>query len=546
MRDGKPCGRSVIPDQIWDGHYYCHMHLPNAGKDLGDFQVEFERIVHDAGDGVADFTEFVFPALLPRCREFTATCIFSRARFTRGADFGTTRFAKDVDFSQATFGEGADFTQATFHGIATFIQARFEHLARFREATFRQAAHFDHAEFRQGADMRGTKFRDHAQFTASRFSQSTRFISPVFEKQADFSGVTFLQDVEFVHTRFSDLADFTRAKFLGAAQFREVNFRRDEQRVPGPVFSLAEFSRPEAAVFYKTYLGQALFHNCDVSKTVFSSVEWRRREGSGKQMIFEEEVDLAHHTARAVNSKQGSGDEREYGLIAELYQQLKKNYDDKRDYWTAGDFHFGEMEMKRLASPRRNHFLRGLHRYSGLVALYKYASQYGESYVRPALLLFGVLLAFSLLYPVAGLRYGPVKDQRVISHVEPLGSAVPAPPKAAESRQMGMDSRSKAPGSEVYANQAAGIESERTTDAAVLTYRHPFRPGEQDNAPRWLARLRLTWHSFWASIFVAFFQKDLVYEPVYLGGRVMALSEQALTSTLFALFLLAVRRRFRR
>ena len=116
MWDGKPCGRSVIPNQTWDGHYYCHMHSPNRGKDLGNFQVEFERIVHDAGDGVADFTEFVFPALLPRRREFTATCIFSRARFTRRPDFGTTRFAKDVDFSQATFEEGAEFTRAFFHG----------------------------------------------------------------------------------------------------------------------------------------------------------------------------------------------------------------------------------------------------------------------------------------------------------------------------------------------------------------------------------------------------------------------------------------------
>jgi hypothetical protein len=30
---------------------------------------------------------------------------------------------------------------------------------------------------------------------------------------------------------------------------------------------------------------------------------------------------------------------RDYGLIAELYEQVKKNYDDKRDYWTGGDFH---------------------------------------------------------------------------------------------------------------------------------------------------------------------------------------------------------------
>ena len=132
--------------------------------------------------------------------------------------------------------------------------------------------------------MRGTAFRGHAQFAWSQFGQRTGFISSVFDKQADFSGVTFLHDVEFVDAGFADLADFTRARFLGAAQFREVNFRRDEERVPGPVFSLAEFSQPEAAVFYKTYLGQALFHNCDVSKTTFSSVEWRRREDRSSQM----------------------------------------------------------------------------------------------------------------------------------------------------------------------------------------------------------------------------------------------------------------------
>jgi len=278
----------------------------------------------------------------------------------------------------------------------------------------------------------------------------------------------------------------------------------------------------------------------------FSSVEWQRRRGSRKQMVFEEEVELTHWAASALKPRESGGDDREYGLVAELYQQLKKNYDDKRDYWTAGDFHYGEMEMKRLASPKRNRLLRWLHRHLGLVAWYKYASEYGESYARPAALLIGVLVAFSLLYPVAGLRYDTHKDQHAVNEAGPSRPAFPVLPKAAISPQSGVSPASKTPRTEGPADQTQGIALGRTTDVAVLTYRHPFRPEEQDNVPRWRAQMRLAWHSVWASLFVAFFQKDLVYEPVYLGGRVMAVSEQALTSTLFALFLLAVRRRFRR
>jgi hypothetical protein len=45
---------------------------------------------------------------------------------------------------------------------------------------------------------------------------------------------------------------------------------------------------------------------------------------------------------------------------------------------------------------------------------------------------------------------------------------------------------------------------------------------------------------------LAAFQRDLAYEPSYPWGRLFALLELLLTSTLIALFLLAVRRQFRR
>src|ERR1019366_293245 len=87
-----------------------------------------------------------------------------------------------------------------------------------------------------------------------------------------------------------------------------------------------------------------------------------------KRMVFEEEVKLDLDEASALRPGSDNHDERNYGLIAELYQQLKKNYDDRKDYWTAGDFHYGELEMKRKSSPRTNKLWRWLHRSLGMVA----------------------------------------------------------------------------------------------------------------------------------------------------------------------------------
>jgi len=300
-----------------------------------------------------------------------------------------------------------------------------------------------------------------------------------------------------------------------------------QEFLPGPVFDLAQFSQPEKIIFYKTYLGQALFHNCDVSKLNFSLVVWRRRRGSGKWKVFEEEVDL--DAAPDLTAAAGSVDERRYWLVVELYQQLKKNYDERKDYATAGDFHYGEMEMKRLATPHAEWHARLInrlrmrrsgawefviltsrlvalvrrwwHRHLSLVAWYKYASQYGESYVRPAIWLGVTLLLFALLYPAVGLRYDQAKDRVAAVAV--------------------------------------------STPAVTLSYDTPLFPG-QPAADRHKAQWELFWNSCLTSVEIAAFQKEPAYQPVYPRGRLLTLTETLLTSTLAALFFLALRRQFRR
>jgi len=506
MYGGKPCGRplhkAVYPG---DRTNVCLMHTHDPSKDDVAFQAEFERILRDAGEGCADFSGFVFPSANYAEREFKAECIFAETTFTHDAYFFGARFMRRASFHAARFAQGVVFFGVTFNQVADFNQAAFE----------------------RGAEFSNAIFADDAFFIGVGFEGSAHFSRATFANAAFFSGATFTRDADFSGATFTQRADFGEATFKERAIFRETVFRKDEDRSPGPVFSDARFEKPDAVTFYKTYLGQALFHNCDVSKFVFSTVRWRRRS-NGKSMVFEEYIDLEHDTAGALGPEQHSPDERNYSLIAELYQQLKKNYDDRRDYWTAGDFHYGEMEMKRLACPRltwlawleaklsgkprlrklggwcrkleSNPWLlsrvRWWHQRFGLAAWYRRASDYGESWGKPLLWLFAVLALFAALYPLLGLR--PAAGRSPAAKTTSVQVQTPSP---------------------------------QETDLRYWNYE---RPG------------RLFWHTVMTSLGVAAFQRDLAYEPSYPWGRLLALLELLLTFTLIALFLLAVRRQFRR
>ena len=151
--------------------------------------------------------------------------------------------AKDgiADFTHFVF-PSANYSGRTFEARCIFIYATFTQRANFRVAKFTQAADFSHATFTQGAN-----------FTRAMFTQ-----------RADFIYATFTQGADFSFAKFTQPGDFRWATFEEGAEFRKTVFRDDDTREPGPVFSLTRFEKPEAVVFYDTYLGQALFHNCDV------------------------------------------------------------------------------------------------------------------------------------------------------------------------------------------------------------------------------------------------------------------------------------------
>jgi hypothetical protein len=489
MHLARRCGRPIYQARAGaDEKPVCLMHSRDPNKSDAQFQCEFERILAEAGEGDADFTGFVLPSSNYRSRCFAARCIFAGATFAQDADFIGAKFAQDANFSSATFAQAADFIGAKFAQDADFWGATFAQAANFRSATFTQDLNFSYA----------------------KFAQDARFWGAMFARHADFIEATFTQDANFSLATFAGAVDFRHAAFLDRVEFRETRFREDGGLLPGPIFGLARFEKPERVTFYQCFLGQALFHNCDVSRFAFSDVEWRQdprsvpikllEERIVSQALKERTVSLAADHASSLKAPANSADEGNYRLIAETYHQLKTNYDAKGDPWTAGEFHCGEMEMLRQTSRFKRPWARWLHQSFGLTALYKYASHYGLSLWRPVIWLAVVLLLCMLAYPLrfAGLRPAPGKAPAAAS----AGQAAPAPLS--------------------YLN----FERERGTFTGLV---------------------QLWGHSLMTALGVASLQKDFAYyEPEHGWGRVLALFELVLTSTLLALFLLSVRRRFKR
>jgi len=366
MRDGKACGREVH-DQ--DG--YCICHSADSGKDTGTIQREVGGML-DRRD--YDFTGFVFPYEV---------------------QFDDARFEADTSFRGATFRDAANFRQATFQGAADF-----------RETKFQKNADFLRANFQDTASFRKTTFQSTAMFTLATFQNTADFSWATFRDEALLGGATFQKAATFTLAQFHGFADFLWAKFQDEAVFKgdssdrvfdpESKDRFRYGRVFSPAsdarFSDVRFDHPEKVVFRQVFLGRTSFVGTDVRRLDFTDVRWARRLG-GRCAVWDELATVGGKMRGWWHPHM-----KDYALIGQLYRQLKHNYEERRDPITAGDFHFGEMHMRRLGNPPGNCVLCFLKRNLSFLALYRWISGYGEDHLLALAWVVGVTVAFALAF----------------------------------------------------------------------------------------------------------------------------------------------------
>src|SRR5206468_4517089 len=111
----------------------------------------------------------------------------------------------------------------------------------------------------------------------------------------------------------------------------------------------------------------------------FWNVDWFHRRG---RYVLRDEV-VYRRSKRSKRTPPSN--------LREAYQVLKRKYEDKGDHTRAGDFHYGEMEMKR----REYGFPR---RWLSWEFAYWMLSGYGVGHVRSLVILVVLVSAFAWLY----------------------------------------------------------------------------------------------------------------------------------------------------
>lgn len=445
------------PGDTGDG--YCILHSPKSEKKKESFDAGLEDHRTKHGDRFigfvfpASFTlrgrQFSQDADFRRAT-FNGDAEFSYAEFEGSVDFRNAEFSRDVYFAEAKFRKDANFGDTTFSGLASFLSAKFlgqvkfiktafSVNADFRRAKFNGDADFMHAKFNGDADFRRAKFRGDTTFDSAEFTQDVRFPHATFSGgtvfnhakfsgDASFKGTMFGGGVVFNHTKFSGDASFMETTFSEGAEFylatftQYVHFKRakflgrtlfasridDDELVqifPGTeVRAECDFrdvliAPLDAIVFRDVNLTRCRFQGTDVRNVEFTGAEW-------PQIVGEKWPGIIRRRWPTIWRRAGIYDEivllpgggtRDWHHIEKLYRELKQNYEDRRDYERAGDFHYGEKEMRRK-NPKTSLGLRIL------LTLYWLVSGYGERYARPLISAAVLVVTCAVLYLCLGLH----------------------------------------------------------------------------------------------------------------------------------------------
>jgi uncharacterized protein YjbI with pentapeptide repeats len=362
---------------------------------------------------------------------------FSAARFEGEADFSGAEFNTEVAFVQAKFAQ-VNFSNTEFAQEADFTEVQFEGKANFERAAFAKLANFMSAEFAKRADFSGSMFAEEASFSSATFSGRTlfhlagfgdvahfahakfiyltaienvgessdigsikvSFWHATFKKCADFEGATFGEGVNFSSAKFKEGADFSGASFGKKASFLGSTFLGRTSFVSGQEEGQTSQIFPGVEIDFSGVIIDPLdaltIRDADLQKCKFQGTDLRKAEITNATWP---KIPVRSFGI-TVSSRNGVYDEfaspkkdepREWYHVERLYRELKQNYEDRRDYERACDFHYGEKEARRKQAKR----------FSGLwlwLNLYKWVAGYGERWGLPLLWAAIVLLISAAIY----------------------------------------------------------------------------------------------------------------------------------------------------
>ncbi|MCK9993427.1 MAG: hypothetical protein Dbin4_01947 [Alphaproteobacteria bacterium] len=129
-----------------------------------------------------------------------------------------------VNFNRASFGDEVSFDGTAFTNEAGFVDAIFGGRISFLSGKFGHRAHFEGAIFSDDVSFAGTTFSGYAGFEGATFGGGVNFDGATFGDGANFDCTTFCYKANFKAATFGNVTRFERATFEGYADFSDASF----------------------------------------------------------------------------------------------------------------------------------------------------------------------------------------------------------------------------------------------------------------------------------------------------------------------------------
>jgi uncharacterized protein YjbI with pentapeptide repeats len=398
---------------------------------------------------------------------FEGDASFAEAFFDGAAWFEGTVFAGDAWFTDVRLGEGAWFLGTRFADVS-FAGSRFDADASFHQAAFAGHAPFDNAEFGGDLTFSGVSVDGDAAFAGTAFAGATAFAGTRVRGAADFVGCRFATSRQLgpllvehrLHLDGSSWAQrcrieasTTRVSARGACfdggvhlavRGADVVLDEADLAAPSTVSHAPPFTDlaqpgdvvlervPQVLSLQRADVAGLTLREIDLSlcrfdgahqldqlrmvavRTASTPRSWWR---ANRSVVAEEQHWRARHarTQRSRAAWQRAAGAGEGGLppplpateVASIYRELRRGREAIGDESGAGDFYYGEMEMRRAATEHRRAQQEWARAAAGehvLLTLYWFASGYGLRAWRALTNLTVLLLVAGATVDAWGLR----------------------------------------------------------------------------------------------------------------------------------------------
>jgi uncharacterized protein YjbI with pentapeptide repeats len=183
---------------------------------------------------------------------------------------------KKLNLTEAEFVSKVDFFEQSFPEFVDFTRAHFKDLADFRSVSFGKGACFLGAAFSRGARFDQAQFNGTTQFLRTRFEKAPAYFFGASFKEVTFSWAHFEKDAIFFDCKFPQGARFVYATFQEGAEFRDTEFA-----------GMADFSG-------STFLGECTFRSNKRSPPLFKELDFGKVNfGKDRRVVFDG-VNLEH------------------------------------------------------------------------------------------------------------------------------------------------------------------------------------------------------------------------------------------------------------